>query len=322
MSCPIGLPQAARRFLVSFLPGLPPRAVAAAAVAALFGCSPASSSPNEGSGGGVGAGGSGGGTLMLDGGGSGCSSEAKLVYVLTREYTIHSFKPDTKQFVEIGQLDCPTNGRPNSMAIDRNAVAWVNFVESDADSNDVAGTLFKVSTADASCEPAPAVDLPADWYRVGMGFSTDGPDTSTETLYVAAVRTGAGLGRIDLGSGTLHPIGSFTGSLAGQSAELTGTGDALLYGFFTSTPVEVAELDKSSGGALSSAPLPTVEVPRSWAFSFWGGDFYLYTATDGGSRVNRYRPSDGSVDTSYIDNVGFRIIGAGVSTCAPLTPPK
>lgn len=74
--------------------------------------------------------------------------------------------------------------------------------------------------------------------------------------------------------------------------------------------------------------LPAVETPAAWAFSFWGGDFYLYTAPDPLSdpsrttNVTRYRPSDGSVDAQYMVNIGFRIVGAGVSTCAPLEPPK
>ena len=79
----------------------------------------------------------------------------------------------------------------------------------------------------------------------------------------------------------LCPLGQFSN----QSAELTGTGDARLFGFFTSTPVEVGQLDKGSAQVISSTPLPAVEVPMAWAFSFWGGDFYLYTATFGETTV-------------------------------------
>jgi hypothetical protein len=86
--------------------------------------------------------------------------------------------------------------------------------------------------------------------------------------------------------------------------------------------VAVGEIDRASAQVIGSTPLPTVQVPMAWAFSFWGGDFYLYTATSGDSTVNRYRPSDGSVDTAYMTQIGFRIVGAGVSTCAPLQPPR
>lgn len=255
------------------------------------------------------------------GGSATCSDAAQLVYVLSDANVLYSFRPVERAFTPIGTLGCQTNMLPNSMAIDRHAVAWVNYVGTSglADSE---GALFKVSTVDASCEPAPSVTLPAGWFRVGMGFATNGSDTEDETLYVTSISPGGSLGRIDPESGSLVPIGGFGGSFAGQNAELTGTGDARLFGFFTSTPVEVAELDRATGATLSSDALPTVEVPTAWAFSFWGGDFYLYTAQLGASRVNRFRPNDGSVDTAYVSDVGFTIVGAGVSTCAPLEPPK
>lgn len=250
-----------------------------------------------------------------------CSDAARLIYVLSDANELYSFQPLERVFTKIGDLSCPTSMDPNSMAIDRDAVAWVNYVGNNGIADD-SGALFKVSTADASCEPAPAVTMPNGWYRVGMGFATDASDSDAETLFVTSITPGGSLGRIDQNQATVVSVGPFTGDFAGQNAELTGTGDARLYGFFTSVPVEVAELDKATGAILSSTALPEVEVPLAWAFSFWGGDFYLYTAQAGQSRVNRYRPSDGSVDTSYMVNIGFRIVGAGVSTCAPVSPPN
>lgn len=271
-------------------------------------------------------GGFGGGFNVTTGAGGGatddCSDAARLIYLLTENQELYSFDPPQKQIALVGTLSCDTSMAPNSMAIDRDAVAWVNYVDGGL-GIDSAGALYKVSTQDASCDPTPAVTLPAGWYRVGMGFSTDGSDTEEETLFVTSINSQAGLGRIDMATNTLVPIGSFTGAFAGQNAELTGTGDGGLFGFFTSSPVEVAALDKNTGAITSSTPLPSVESPTAWAFSFWGGDFYLYTAQTGfPSRVNQYRPSDGAVDTSYISSLGVRIVGAGVSTCAPLEPPK
>ncbi len=255
------------------------------------------------------------------GAGSNCSEAAKLIYVLSDANDLYSFKPDEKVFTLVGQLGCQTAMSPNSMAVDRNAVAWVNYVDNNG-LGDSAGAIYKVSTTDASCEPAPTINLTSGWYRSGMGFSTDGVDTDNETLFITSIGIGGSLGRIDMGSQSVVPVGNFSGQFANQSAELTGTGDGRLYAFFTSVPVEVAEINKSNAGTISNVPLPTVEVPNAWAFSFWGGDFYLYTASFGDSRVNRYRPSDGTVDPNYMTNIGFRIVGAGVSTCAPLTPPR
>ena len=274
-----------------------------------------------------GNGGSGGGGFVnIGGNGSGgssgddCSDAAKLVYVLSDANELYSFDPPTKTMTKVGTLGCQTSMQPNSMAVDRNAVAWVNYVQSNGLS-DSAGALYKVSTADASCEAAPAVNLSNGWFRVGMGFSTNGADTTDETLFVTGIGAG-GLGRVDADAATVTFIGNFTGTFAGQNAELTGTGEGGLHAFFTTIPVQVAELDKSSAAVLNPAPLNSVEFPNAWAFSFWGGDFYLYTASLGNSRVNRYSPVGGTVDTNYVTDVGFRIVGAGVSTCAPVEQPK
>lgn len=254
-----------------------------------------------------------------------CSEAAQLVYVLSDDNVLYSFRPNLRQFTRIGALRCPTDMQPNSMAIDRDAVAWVNYVRSGL--GDTAGAIYRVNTRDASCTDAPPLRLPNGWFRLGMGFSTASADSTDEALFVASTAdpflgTSLGLGRVDVNAGTVVPIGPFTGALRGQSGELTGTGDGRLFGFFTTTPVRVTEIDKSSGAILNSAPLTQVPTPSAWAFSFWGGDFYLYTAPTGRtSSVSRYRPSDGSVDTAYMTDVGFRIVGAGVSTCAPIAPP-
>lgn len=277
---------------------------------------------DDGAGGGIGGGFNAAGGSSAGGSADNCSDAARLIYVLSDANELYGFQPLERQFTKIGTLGCQTSMQPNSMAIDRDAVAWVNYVGTDGFA-DNEGALYKVSTSDASCEAAPTVTLPFGWYRVGMGFATDGVDTDDETLFVTSISPGGSLGRIDMQTSALVPVGAFGGQFNDQNAELTGTGDARLYGFFTSTPVAVAEIDRASGAALSSTSLPDVEVPSAWAFSFWGGDFYLYTAQlAGSSRVNRYRPSDGSVDTAYMQSLGFVIVGAGVSTCAPLAPPK
>jgi hypothetical protein len=252
-------------------------------------------------------------------------------------------------FTKIGTLACNAPGQtPNSMAVARDGTAWVNYVSADGAS----GSIFNVSTVDASCQST-NVTLQQGWTQIGMGFSSDASGSTSETLFVAATsETGGGglpplppipgfdagflgglgggsqgLGQLNLTSQTLSPIGPFSGALAGQSAELTGTGDGRLFGFFTTTPIQLAQIDKTSGATSNVVPLSTVETPVDWAFSFWGGDFYLYTApqmpASRTTNVTHYSPSTQVVDTSYMTNIGFRIVGAGVSTCAPtVAPPK
>ncbi len=257
-----------------------------------------------------------------------CSEAAQLVYVLSEANELYSFRPNLRQFTRIGTLNCPTRMQPNSMAIDRNAVAWVNFVDSSL--GDTAGSVYRVNTTTAACTSDAPIDLPDGWFRLGMGFSTANASDTSETLFVTSTgdplgASSLGLGRIDAASASLVPVGAFSGSLRGQSAELTGTGDGRLFGFFTTTPVQVAQIDKENASILNAVPVRGVETPSAWAFSFWGGDFYLYTApsalTGRTTNVTRYRPSDGSINTAYMTNIGFRIVGAGVSTCAPIAPP-
>lgn len=272
-----------------------------------------------------GTGGDGGGFIPpTDGGGGGgpldnCSEEAKLVYVLSDANDLYSFDPQAKKFTLIGQLTCNTNLSPNSMAVDRNAVAWVNYV----DSVDLSGVIFKVSTKDASCDPSPAVQLVSGWNRIGMGFSSNSAGSLDETLFVSGT-SGTGLAKINA-SNTLNPIAGFSpGTFTGESAELTGTGDGKLFGYFTTSPVQVGQIDKTTGAVANGKVITGLATPSAWAFSFWGGSFYLYAAGFGNSNVTKYDPVAGTIDNAYMSNIGFRIVGAGVSTCAPLIepPPK
>src|SRR4051794_28714924 len=69
-------------------------------------------------------------------GGDDCSDAARLVYVLTDANELYSFQPADRRFTRIGTLGCRTNLQPNSMAVDRSATAWVNYVDTDAFGDD------------------------------------------------------------------------------------------------------------------------------------------------------------------------------------------
>lgn len=258
--------------------------------------------------------------------GDGCTGQATdFVYVLSAENVLYSFAPNLKKFTEIGPLGCQTTMQPNSMAVDRNAVAYVNYFDETGNG----GAIYQVSTSDASCG-GKIMDMPQGWYQVGMGYSTSGVGSTAEVLYVDGIGDGtgdgSGLGLVDLVGKTVGPIGPFSGALQGQAAELTGTGDGRLFGFFTSSPVEVAQIDKTNGSTQTPVTMTGVQVPNDWAFSFWGGHFYLYTSqgegSGNGSDVTDYDPTTGSVNTTFMTGIGFDIVGAGVSTCAPVTAPQ
>jgi len=172
-----------------------------------------------------------------------------------------------------------------------------------------------------------------------MGFVADQAGSMNETLYVSdnggpegdCMQTtpgpgcmGLGLASLDIGSWTLSPLGAYTNSVAGYNAELTGTGGGDLYGFFTTTPSSYGKIDKTNGHTDSPAPtvLQSVDVGMGgYAFSFFGGDFYFYTASTTPNTVPQHlETKTGNVTMG--EQLSFVIVGAGVSTCAPTHPPQ
>jgi hypothetical protein len=251
-----------------------------------------------------------------------CSEGAKLVYVIDRKSDLYSFAPDKLTFTKIGKLNCPS-GLPNSMAIDRTGTAWVNFRD---------GKLGKVSTVDATCTETNFAPSQKGFAKFGMAFSSIGT-TEAEKLFIAGVGQdtvtgGKGLGAIDLGSLSLSMIGDYSGELAKRAAELTGTGDGRLYGFFFTSPsATLAQIDSASGTTSNPRVLDGVTVGQAFAFSFWGGDFWFYTSegtppNEKPSKVTRLNTQTNELSVVLPDVGGFSIVGAGASTCAPTTQPK
>lgn len=267
----------------------------------------------------MGTGGMGGdGTLFQDGGitgsggstGDGCAEEAKLVYVIGQDNEFYSFYPPTLEVKLIGTIACPNAGfgTPFSMAVDRKGVAWIVFSD---------GHLYNVDVKTAACTQTAYVPGQQGFSTFGMGFVSNGVGSADETLYVADYN-GKGLAKIDTAALSLSVVGPWD-KLSG-AAELTGTGDARLFGFFNAVPIIIAEINKSNGNILTQAPQPSVNIGSGWAFAFWGGDFWLFTSPTGQSQIDQYRPSDGTTMTVKT-GLGTNIVGAGVSTCAPFEPP-
>jgi hypothetical protein len=286
------------------------------------------SEPSQAGNGGNGNGGNGfvvtSGPIPGGGATSDCSDAAKVVYVFSAEKTLYSFQPDKLLFSKVGTPNCPELDAPISMAIDRSGMAWVENLE---------GKLIKVSTSDASCQ---GTIVETNGY-LGLAFSTDSATSHTETLYAADKggsapdHPGTGtflprFGTFDLATAKRSIIGEFSGAVSGIGAELTGTGDGRLFGFFgTTSPAMLAQIDRATAQTTEIKTLDGLKNVSGldFAFAFWGGDFWLFAPTEGSnlrSSVIRVQTSgDGSFST-VLPDVGFHIIGAGVSTCAPVSP--
>lgn len=292
-------------------------------------CMPAGASSR---GGGSSAAGSGGGNSSVgassrgatsagasSGGSSGgdCSARARLIYVVDQYEMLSAFDPATLTFSDIGYLNCPALGGASafSMAVQRNATAWVLYNS---------GELFRVDTATAACSATGFVVDQGGMKLFGMGFVSNVAGSAAETLHIAGgpettnpdvTRTLATLSMPGL-------VVSPTGSVAG-SPELTGTGAGELYGFFPSAAApRVAWLNKVTGAEREVYPLPTLAgTPQAWAFAFWGGDWWVFLQRDTDVSTNvSWLSVNGGVGTLHtaLTDTGRHIVGAGVSTCAPL----
>jgi len=241
-------------------------------------------------------------------------ADALLIYTMTDTNELQSFDPATGQFRLISRIACPTTAgdTPFSMAVDRRGVAYVLFNQSHR--------IFRVSTATGACIATSFAPNQHNFQHFGMGFATNAGGPS-ETLYVAGDEDDNGAGANGLASidPTTFQLSVISSVPSVSSAELTGTGDGRLFGFYrkgtASIPSYIGQLDTTTGAVLGERTFATVDQGSGWAFAYWGGDFYMFHAPDRTTRVTRWRPDDDTV--TQVATTPLEIVGAGVSTCAP-----
>ena len=231
---------------------------------------------------------------------------ATLVYVLGSQNELYSFFPPTLTFKSIGTIACPGPSSPNSMAVTRSGIAFTNFLD---------GHLFEISTANAACKATTYQPNQKGWTTYGMGYA--GIADGGETLFVAGNTNGGqslGLGMIDTTAFTLGVVGQFNPHL--PNCELSGTGGGQLFGFCPQgTGSLLVEIDPANANVISTHTLNAGTNATSFAFAFWGGDFWIFTG-NGNSTVTEYDPV--TKKESNVTTAPIEIVGAGVSTCAPL----
>ena len=278
---------------------------------AVVACGPATRHYSDaGTGGGGGGGGGGDGNNA-----NGCSDSAKLVYTVDENNTFSQFDPPTKTFHDLGTLSCPAQfgASPFSMGVDRNTIGWVLYSSGELFHVDILGNLACTKTTWAS-----AMGL----MQFGMGFSTDTAGGTTDTLFIAG---GAGpsnptstLAKLSTTSMTATTVGTVQGW-----PELTGTGSAQLWGFFPSnngsTP-RIEQIDKASGAATTTYMESSLNgMPSAWAFAFYGGDFWVFLMKDLETSTTVYQVDGMTGAIKGMTPTNTRtIVGAGVSTCAPV----
>jgi hypothetical protein len=227
----------------------------------------------------------------------------------------------TMTFTSLGTLSCPAPAgqQPFSMGVDRNTIAWVLY--SDGTS---ASEIFRVDiNNNLACTPT-SWAAQGGMAEFGMGFSTDSAGGTTDTLFIGggpinasgvlpSTSTLATLNMTSLGTSTVGTINGWP--------ELTGTATAQLWGFLPDTsPPTLVQLDKTNGKVLNSFPESTLAgTPVAWAFAFWGGDYWVFLqrALQVQSWVYQVDGMTGAIKS--MTKAGMAVVGAGVSTCAPIT---
>lgn len=271
-----------------------------------------------------------------DGGQCPCQDVLDGIYVLDNAGPLPSvwfFDPPANAFTEVGPLGCsaPPGWVANSMAIDRQGYAWLNYYEQAT----MSARIYRAPLSDlAQCELTEYSDQGGTWWLLGMGYAAIDATSSCDQLYIYRSDRyleypnfgpgGAQLGRFDEATDQVALIGPTDYPVG----ELTGTGDGRLFAF---APVSAAlavlvGLDKQSGAELEHVDLNGLDITNAFAFAFWGGDVYFFTETSPGSGVSQvtrldYDGNEGGGLSVYNANTGLHIPGAGVSTCASFVPP-
>jgi hypothetical protein len=268
---------------------------------------------------------------------------ADSVYMLTWSDTLYRFDPSKLTFTKVGTASClPTQFSASSMAVDREGIAWIQGAIQSGSTQE--WYLYRVNTTDATCSGSIMLPGVHNFETVGGGetFVSDQANSSAETLYSTVFVGFAGSGSqfgastVNTMNGSVVPVGPL--NLDGASGmSLTGTGDARLFAAESPTSTSDAgtdilftERDPATAAVKSTA---NVTIPPSYiviSMTFWGGDFWFFLRPAGAApwMVGRYQPTSQAFNIVVNDvaiaakEPGLGITAVGISTCAPLVPPK
>lgn len=266
------------------------------------------------------------------GGGSagGCSEASKLIYVIDQNNSFYKFDPTIQSpsaFQLVGVLNCAVGEQPNSMSVSREGYAYVlsgreNIVFPDGFECQAVNQV-DIETADCIA-PTPFSCGAGGFNKFGMGYATDAVGSTAETLFLGS-SSDANFGALDVATGAIDP----RGTLPIQGPEFTGNANGELWGFFPyESPPKVMQINKGDGTELQTinlSSLPNVHsgLMAAWAFAYWGGSFYIFYMVDPpNSSTQVYKLEYDGTIVNYIPDTGLVVVGAGVSTCAPIAPPR
>ena len=256
-----------------------------------------------------------------DGLSSGCDLAAQHIYLISSSGELLQFDPSEDGTV-LTRLDINFNRcvsgseRPFSMSVDRTGRAWVLSSS---------GNIYWIDLETGECTDSNYQQSNTFGLLFGMGFASDQNNPLSEYLYVASSDVsffgsseGEALGAIDPETGQLRVIGD----IMHTGLELTGTSEGRLFAYSPQQGL-VLELNTNQGEELQRWSVPQIVMPQGWAFAHWGGFLYMFVSegdplfSSNSNKILRLDPETGQTETLE-DNGDYTIVGAGVSTCAPV----
>lgn len=260
-----------------------------------------------------------------------CAAGNDGIYLMSDSSQLWSFDPASGSFTQLGVLACaPPTGYFQSMAVDRQGIATLAYQVLGGDGAwGLSMRTYRVALDDlSSCEEV-QLPLPDDRVPYGMGYVGGGTSDGCDDLFVfdhdagiePSADTGGRIARIDHAGGEYAVVGT----LAYEQAQVSGSGAGRLYAFAgDSDSAQFLELAVADAAVLESRELPGHNGQNGLAFAFWGGDAWLFSdsGVDDGSIVTRVDldGDDGGGSSIAVAATPVRILGAGVSTCAPYVP--
>lgn len=255
-----------------------------------------------------------------------CEEHADLIYLWGGQghlWRYNPVAPQDKAFEDLGDPGCeiPFGQHPFSMGVDRFARAWLTIRSS--------GTMFLADTKKSGdCKQQSHTPGTEGFKLFGMAFVEHPKDGRCDQLYMHSfdgekITEGQGIGTLGVMDPDTLAIKKL-GPIDFNGGELTGTADGRLFAF-AGDPGRLLEYDPKTAKVVKEVSLGELDLSSSFAFAFWGGDFYFFTDSLGEipitSKVTKLDyDGDGSV-TTILQNAPVRVAGAGVSVCAPLEEP-
>jgi hypothetical protein len=248
------------------------------------------------------------------------------IFVLSDNAELWKYYPESNDFALLGNFNCGGNTNMFSMAVDRLGYAWVML-------NSPAGDIWKIDvTNPTNCiDPGYTPNQQGVGY-FGMAFVSNSAVDQCDRLYG---NTYDGLGGFSEGPNigkfvTLDPDSLLIDIISPTNfngAEMSGTGDGRVFSF-GGVPSKLVERNKQTGEIVSTLPLNNLPLTNAFAFAFFAGDFYFFTESDNNNLISKVThldyddsDNDGQQQLTVVNTAApLRVVGAGVSTCAPLVP--